>query len=107
MRLTRKTPAGLESPNTRGAGYRYHQHIDWSSELEREDIAFGASHWTSQLIEDMRARHISYLEKHYPELVFRKVSGRKRKYGWLAPLGHEYKVELADHWWVVADWRTV
>lgn len=85
----------------------YHPPIDNACEsCDTEDIPYGCSNWTSQLIKDMETRDIIYLERHYPELVFARVLGRKGKSRWLAPLGYDYLVELGRGWWKAARWRT-
>ncbi len=97
MTPPRRTPAGLETSISRGP-YRIHQHLDWSCTLESEDLLFGCSGFPSDLIADMSWRGVEWLGKHYPELVFQFVKGKK-------PAGHDY-VESVKGGYVVADWRT-
>lgn len=105
MKSSRITPAGLETANTRGGGLRYHEPVDNSVEsLNVEDIPYGSSHWTGQLMEDMRNLDQPRLEKLYRELVFGFHQGRDE------PKQRDYRVMLHDsrgrcRGWRWASWR--
>ncbi len=87
----------IETSISRGP-YRIHGRLDWSCGLDVEDLQFGCSGFTSSLVEDMRWRGVEWLGKHYPELVFQFVRGKK-------PAGHDY-AESVKGGHIVADWRT-
>ncbi len=97
MTPPRRTPSGLETPASRGP-YRYHESLDCSCQFEMEDIPFGSGGFSRNLCDDMGWRGVAYLTKHYPELVFQFIRGKK-------PGGHDY-VQSVKGGHVVADWRT-
>jgi hypothetical protein len=100
MPLRRKTPAGLESANTRGGGCRFHQHLDTSCELDMEQLRYGCGGFSWELLDDMRFRPLAWLELHHPEFVF-GLSLKKPRKG-----DCDYMAELRRGRWRTARWRT-
>lgn len=88
----------IETRTARG-GLRYHSPLDNSVEsLEVEEISFGASHFETNLLEDMRTLSQSRLEKLYPELIFGLHDDKKE------PKNRDFRVRVKNGWrW--GSWR--
>ena len=60
--------------HTFNMGLTHHNHIDFSCELDAENIPYGAAHYIESMKAALENSSIEWLTLHYPEFEFKIVS---------------------------------